>query len=1041
MNLGMGMVLGMVIAGAAVAQPARIEGWRPAGEPWMRLSSSGAPNTAHHLDASTNLLDWEEIALTHDGFADYPDLDASGGDARFYRVRERALTAADDWRHQARLIEDPFRSPEPGFLETSPRWIKFLILLDEPHRVIFQDSSRYAFHYDFAVARVPVFEGLTREEFDARTLHLEGQQAVVGAVIFAPSPELVEMGIQFAGQDGFPRERIAAWFETVRAVVNTPADAEVFYLPSFEQREIAADNRQWFAEQGIPIRSGDEWVLGDECYASGWAVGRMVFVAANEIEAAYTEGRLGPEDILLTDAVPAETPPLAGIITLSPATPNSHVAILAGSFEIPFAYFAAATKRELLQQWTGEVVVLRATQAFNGCNANVAPLEPPLEEPFRSELLALKQPPALEVPAREVAGVLHLNPGALGPADIRHVGGKAANFGVLLRAIPDHAPAPALAFTFDLWDAYLDQVLPGGLTLREAIAERLAGFTWPPDMRTLRTALAGVRTLVEREADFDPALRAAILAALQGAGFTTDRKIRFRSSTNVEDTERFTGAGLYDSYSGCLGDELDNDVSGPSWCDPTEQNERGVFRALRKVYASFYNDNAFLERLRHRVDEAVVGMGVLVHYSTPDETEWANGVATFTSNREGTRYVNGRLVTQKGAVSVTNPDTAARPEEIDFRRFGTGPTYLTVGARSSLVPLGGTVLAWEAEYQQLYRLLDAAARGYEAIFPAKQQLALDFEYKEVAPGDLLVKQIREVPVTTPFVPVPAWFLGTPVLLEVFQGERGDLISNHRLKSFWRLRGRHTRMAADQLGTSLFEAVDAEFRSGGLPVHFTGALTDLADYRFRRTGDGIEDQWTTGSGDDHRRFTLQTPTPLTRNAQDTPILLLDDLELILLVDYPTDQPTLGFDPVFTTTRQDVTVLAPATTPGPLSLRQSREFAEKGVRVTTTYYWPPAPTGIVAGYTAPLEGWVDTVITGLASEPIVLHDEFAQTYRPGHHNFYEEFVFEPRLDPNVPAALLEELAAQNIRALIIGAGHFNQPRFVVWGLDEKFRLLGE
>ncbi|NIP95546.1 MAG: hypothetical protein GWO24_19720, partial [Akkermansiaceae bacterium] len=67
-------------------------------------------------------------------------------------------------------------------------------------------------------------------------------------------------------------------------------------------------------------------------------------------------------------------------------------------------------------------------------------------------------------------------------------------------------------------------------------------------------------------------------------------------------------------------DDTDGDEIGPSHCDPSKDNERGVFRAMRKVYASFYNLNAFIERLRHGVDESQVGMAILVHYSFPDET-------------------------------------------------------------------------------------------------------------------------------------------------------------------------------------------------------------------------------------------------------------------------------------------------------------------------------------------------------------------------------------------------------------------------------------
>jgi len=115
--------------------------------------------------------------------------------------------------------------------------------------------------------------------------------------------------------------------------------------------------------------------------------------------------------------------------------------------------------------------------------------------------------------------------------------------------------------------------------------------------------------------------------------------------------------------------------------------ERGVFRAIQKVYASFYNDNAYIERLRHQLDESTVGMAVLVHYSAPDETELANGVATLKFERGEFSSTDGDLVTQKGAVSVTNPDGTARPEVVQgyHHDFGAGGF---LNQRSSLVPLG-----------------------------------------------------------------------------------------------------------------------------------------------------------------------------------------------------------------------------------------------------------------------------------------------------------------------------------------------------------------
>jgi hypothetical protein len=156
----------------------------------------------------------------------------------------------------------------------------------------------------------------------------------------------------------------------------------------------------------------------------------------------------------------------------------------------------------------------------------------------------------------------------------------------------------------------------------------------------------------------------------------------------MEDAEQFTGAGLYDSYSGCLGDELDGDTAGPSCCDGTEASERGVFRAVKKVYASFYNDNAYLERLRYGVNESQVGMGMLVHHSFPDEV--ANGVATM----DGTILPSPRnltdIVTQLGEVSVANPEGDALPELVQATKFSnTGAVSLVLKERWTLLPLGG----------------------------------------------------------------------------------------------------------------------------------------------------------------------------------------------------------------------------------------------------------------------------------------------------------------------------------------------------------------
>ena len=109
----------------------------------------------------------------------------------------------------------------------------------------------------------------------------------------------------------------------------------------------------------------------------------------------------------------------------------------------------------------------------------------------------------------------------------------------------------------------------------------------------------------------------------------------------------------------------------------------------------------------------------------------------------------------------------------------------------------------------------------------------------------------------------------------------------------------------------------------------------------------------------------------------------------------------------------------------------------VDIQTTFYWPNDPPA-AAGYTAPLVRFVETRINGLTTQPIVLTNYYSQTYRPGHHNFTEEFIFEPRLEPGLPASTFAELEAANIQFLHVELG-FVEPIINVLGMDQKLRKL--
>jgi hypothetical protein len=86
------------------------------------------------------------------------------------------------------------------------------------------------------------------------------------------------------------------------------------------------------------------------------------FVPGAEIQAAYAAGDLLPDDLLLTDGVPAEVPAVAGIISLTPSTPNSHVAILSRSQGVPFVHLALESDAAQARALVGHSVYLAVTQ-------------------------------------------------------------------------------------------------------------------------------------------------------------------------------------------------------------------------------------------------------------------------------------------------------------------------------------------------------------------------------------------------------------------------------------------------------------------------------------------------------------------------------------------------------------------------------------------------------------------------------------------------------------------------------------------------------
>jgi len=362
----------------------------------------------------------------------------------------------------------------------------------------------------------------------------------------------------------------------------------------------------------------------------------------------------------------------------------------------------------------------------------------------------------------------------LSAGDASAYGSKAANIAELTRVLD--APHRPDGFAVPL-SRYRD------FAESELVAAAIDELLEAPELRTdaafKHSALDELRKQIKKaplDAAFVSALQDAIEASFGDEGHTT--YLRFRSSTNVEDLDAFTGAGLYDSRSGCLADDLDGDDEGPSAClhedkrvaleeqlearqaellDHPEREylqpiiediqedlseEKPVVNAVRKVFASLWNERAFDEREYYGIDHRDAYMGLAVHPAYALERINAVAVSNLEVDDGAPLY---RLNSQVGELSVVQPeDPTAVAELLTFRREHTPPepTEITLQLASSLVPEGEQV--WPSDkLLELSELLFAVHDHFEReVYPDISPLALDFEVKLERNGDVVIKQVR-----------------------------------------------------------------------------------------------------------------------------------------------------------------------------------------------------------------------------------------------------------------------------------------------------------
>ena len=579
------------------------------------------------------------------------------------------------------------------------RTINWLIDREQNDRVYFINTEQFTLHYFFAngYLNIPELSPVgTHAEFNILNYRRENRRFVLGKLIHYLDQGLLT--IEFSAGDTADAEMITSAY---RDIADSIYDGDRLLY-----RAVSADQEAMLGEIAaeIPIIRTEDVFRGQTYQPLHSTVGYGTLRFRRVAELA---GRpLGPTDIAVLDRVPTDLALTSGVITDEFQTPLSHVNILSKNRGTPNMALKGAFDDPGLRANDGVLVRLEVTpQAYTVEPATLAEAQA-----FWDSL----RPAEPLVPALDSSVLGHVDLASVGHEAADSIGAKAANLAELARiGTPIPLPRSPFALPFSAYEAHLAS---SGLDVvaTAILADYEAGTV---DVDELASRLFDLRWRIFR-APMDSAARDALIAEL-GARFASGEPLRFRSSTNAEDLAEFSGAGLYTSAGA-----------------QANESAQAIEDAVKVVWASVWNLQAFIERDFYRVDHSRVRMAVLIHPAFEDEA--ANGVAItineFAENRPA-YYINSQV----GEVSVTNPTGLAIPEQILYYTWYEEPEYEVI-TRSSLLD-GASVLS-EEQLAQLAEKLEAIHTHFRAMGGSGPDFAMDIEFKLDAERNLVIKQAR-----------------------------------------------------------------------------------------------------------------------------------------------------------------------------------------------------------------------------------------------------------------------------------------------------------
>jgi rifampicin phosphotransferase len=544
-------------------------------------------------------------------------------------------------------------------------------------RLYFINTPRYQLHDRFLRA-----QGLLRGGKDAlnRNYRDAGRRFILGTLSWQPQI------------DGFVYEFWEGDQLTGALLRETQAQLRSHFFAPVQFKANASAQEQVAAAAGIPAVTQSA-LIGQQPFLplnTGQAVGRLRLV--DDIDQVQD---LQPSDIVVLRQVPITLPPVAGVVTEQPSTMVSHVNLLARGWGVPNAYVRDAS--QLLAAHNGQWVHLTVSAKDYQLRAATG-----AERSQALERTALKRSSALQPLA------------ALRASHRRQCGAKAANLGEVRHAgiagvqVPDGFCLP--------FGAYASAMQRFGLAEKVARMRQQPGFDSDAALR--RSALAALRAEIEQmplDAAFASQLQARWTSQLQQAG------VFVRSSSSSEDLPGFSGAGLYTTM-------------------PHVKGEAALQDAVRKVWASVFNFEAWEARRAAGIAQDAVAMAVLVQKAVDSD---ASGVMVTRDPLGNTPH--SVFIAAKRGIGIRVVEGRRVAEQVLYSRRSKAVQVLSRSAEDTelrLAPGGGVQEVAVAQRQVLsdalvQRLADAAA-AVEKQFGGSTQ---DIEWA-LAGDQLLILQSR-----------------------------------------------------------------------------------------------------------------------------------------------------------------------------------------------------------------------------------------------------------------------------------------------------------